>query len=197
MTHSNYVNLKDKALVSLIVEAGEKEPMGILYSRYENKVFNQCLYYLNDEQKAEDFKQDIFMKAYARITSFRGKSSFSTWLSAIARNHCLDYKRSKKSKRYQWVGTFADKDLSYEDPGFQDKTVDHSISYEKLNVILQTLETKEKDLLQMKYFEKKSIVEIRDNLGLSSDSAVKMRLKRAREKAKNTYFKKYPVWEDY
>lgn len=192
----DYDQLKDQILVNLIVQNGEPMPMGILYSRYERKVFSQCLYYLNDEQKAEDFTQDIFMKAYARIASFRGKSSFSTWLSAIARNHCLDYKRSKSSKRYQWVGTFSDKDVRYEEPNFGDPTNDdQKISYDKVRTVIDRLEETEKDLLEKKYFDKMSIVEIRNDLGLSSDSAVKMRLKRAREKVKGMYYKTFPTWD--
>jgi len=195
MIYTNYKHCKDKTLVDLIVEKGKPEPMGILYSRYEKKVFNQCLYYLNDEQKAEDFTQDIFIKVYARITSFQGNSSFATWLSAIARNHCLDYKRSKKSKRYYWVGTFADKDVGTEAPKYLEDATENKISFEKVALVLNSLEEGEKELLQMKYFEKKSIIEIKGELGLSSESAVKMRLKRAREKVKGRYYKAFPNWE--
>jgi RNA polymerase sigma factor (sigma-70 family) len=43
-----------------------------------------------DIESAADLAQDVFLKAFQRLNSFRGDSKFSTWLYSIARNRCMD-----------------------------------------------------------------------------------------------------------
>jgi len=51
-----------------------------------------------DVDSAADLAQDVFLKAFQRLDSYRGESKFSTWLYSIARNHCMDEMRSRAAR---------------------------------------------------------------------------------------------------
>jgi len=51
-----------------------------------------------DVDSASDLAQDVFLKAFQRLQSFRGDSKFSTWLYSITRNRCLDEVRSRAAR---------------------------------------------------------------------------------------------------
>ncbi len=68
-----------------------------LVSRYQNKMVGFVARMLNDYNEAEDVAQEVFIKAFRSLDSFRGDSSFSTWIYRIATNLCID--RARKRKR--------------------------------------------------------------------------------------------------
>ena len=181
----------DIELISLIINQENFQLFGILYSRHVKKVFDQCYYYINDEQKAEDFTHDIFLKVYDKLDSFAGNSSFGTWLSSITRNFCLDYKRKNKNKRIIWVEDFKDNtQFALIEYPVEFEPDEGLISKKRLYRILSEINADERDLIEMKYFEGRSIIEIKDQLNLSTQSATKMRLKRTRDKIRKRYYAK-------
>ena len=60
-----------------------------LFTRYRHRVMSWCYRISGDRESAHDLSQEVFLKAYRHLHSFRGDSSVSTWLYAVARNHCL------------------------------------------------------------------------------------------------------------
>jgi RNA polymerase sigma-70 factor (ECF subfamily) len=72
-----------------------------LVSRYQNKIMGYSARMLSDHDEAEDVAQEVFIKAYRSLESFRGESSFSTWLYRIATNLCIDRMRKKKRSPQQ------------------------------------------------------------------------------------------------
>jgi RNA polymerase sigma-70 factor (ECF subfamily) len=72
-----------------------------LVARYQNKITAFAARMLNDRDEAEDVAQEVFIKAYRSLDSFRGASSFSTWLYRIATNLCIDRVRTKKRRPQQ------------------------------------------------------------------------------------------------
>jgi RNA polymerase sigma-70 factor (ECF subfamily) len=66
-----------------------------LFQRHHSRVAAWCYRITNDVETASDLAQDIFLKAFQRLDSFRGESKFTTWLYTIARNHCMDALRSR------------------------------------------------------------------------------------------------------
>ncbi|GBF51553.1 putative RNA polymerase sigma factor SigW [Leptospira ryugenii] len=65
-----------------------------LMKRYEGMVLSQARRAFSSSDEAEDFAQEVFLKAYESLSTFRGEAQFSTWLYQIARN--LIIKSSKK-----------------------------------------------------------------------------------------------------
>lgn len=66
-----------------------------LFRRHHSQVAAWCYRMTGDVDAAADMAQDVFLKAYQRLDSYRGTSKFTTWLYSIARNHCLDELRSR------------------------------------------------------------------------------------------------------
>ncbi len=76
-------------------QAGDREAFGYLVERHKDIVYAVAYRFAKDPDLALDLSQNAFIRAYRGIKSFRGKSSFSTWLYRIAMNTCIDYTRKK------------------------------------------------------------------------------------------------------
>ena len=76
--------------------AGDRKAFEMIIRRYEQPLVNYLARTLSDRETALDFAQDIFLKAYASLASYRHGYKFSTWLFKIASNHVIDYWRKKK-----------------------------------------------------------------------------------------------------
>ena len=75
---------------------GDNNAVGILYNRYYKKVYHKCLSFTKDQEDAFDFTQDVLLKAFGKINTFKGDAKFSTWLFSITHNHCVTQMTSKK-----------------------------------------------------------------------------------------------------
>jgi len=84
-----------------------------LVTRYQGKIISYAARMLSDQDEAEDVAQEVFVKAYRSLESFRGASSFSTWLYRIATNLCID--RVRKRKRSPQQAYSLDEPLDKED----------------------------------------------------------------------------------
>jgi RNA polymerase sigma-70 factor, ECF subfamily len=65
-----------------------------LFQRYRGRVALWCLRLTGDREAAADLAQEVFLKAFRALSSFRGDAKFSTWLYSIARNHCFNQVKS-------------------------------------------------------------------------------------------------------
>jgi RNA polymerase sigma-70 factor, ECF subfamily len=71
-----------------------KAALNSLFHRNHTRVAAWCYRFTSDIDIASDLAQEVFLKAFQRIDSFRGDSKFTTWIYIIARNHCMDHLRS-------------------------------------------------------------------------------------------------------
>ena len=90
--------LTDLSLVAQVAVLGNKRAFDELVRRYQSPVRRFFLHQtLGDSQLSDDLAQDTFIKAYTSIGSFRGISSFQTWLMRIAYNVFYDYHRKEQT----------------------------------------------------------------------------------------------------
>lgn len=175
----------DEYLVTLYLESQNTAYFNILYDRYSDKVFAKCISMLKDEMKAEDAVQDVFMKVLLNLSKFKMNARFSTWLYAIAYNFCIDKIRRRQKER----DVVADVDDINNYEGYSEDDSDHDI--QETNVIqmkqvLERMKVSDKAVLFMKYQDEMSIKEMTEVLDLS-ESAIKMKIKRAKEKFRKQY----------
>ena len=91
------VSLTDISLVAQVAVSGNRRAFDELVRRYQSPVRRFFLHQtLGDSQLSDDLAQDTFIKAYTGIASFRGTSSFQTWLMRIAYNVFYDHCRGEK-----------------------------------------------------------------------------------------------------
>src|SRR4026208_326078 len=133
--------LRDKELVALS-QQGQRECFEILVRRYMTKAFHIAFDFTRDTETAKDLSQDAFMRAYANIKQFDGRSSFYTWFYRIVVNLCLDHARRRK--RVSWQSL----DRITEEPGEHRELADstfapdqQAIASEAKRRVDQTLET--------------------------------------------------------
>ena len=75
-----------------------------LFQRHHSRVAAWCHRITGDVDYAADLAQEIFLKAFQRIDSFRQDAKFTTWLYSIARNHCMDELRARSSRPVETTG---------------------------------------------------------------------------------------------
>lgn len=76
-------------------QAGDRGAFDQLVDQYKEIVYSVAYRFARDPDLAMDLAQDVFIRAYRGIKTFKGKSSFSTWLYRIAVNTCIDYTRRR------------------------------------------------------------------------------------------------------
>ncbi|KAA3632711.1 MAG: sigma-70 family RNA polymerase sigma factor [Bacteroidetes bacterium] len=172
--------MEDMNVIHSYLETQASQCFTILYERYAGKIYSKCISMLRDEALAQDATQEIFTKIFLNLAKFSGKSRFSTWIYSITYNYCIDYIRRTKKK----------KDIFTDDiekaPDVIDDVPDEELlelEVEQLKKVLSELPPDDTAILLMKYQDGMSIKEISETLE-KTESAVKMRIKRAKEKAK-------------
>ncbi len=179
-------SLTDEEILFRIQSDHNPDYYEILYSRYQRKVLDKCYGLVKNRQQAIELTEDIFSKAYEKLSTFKYLSSFSSWLYSVTYNHCIDYLRSRKKLHYpEW-------NRQHEIPEIIDETEENFevISYENLLIILEMIHPEERALLYMKYQDNLSLKQISESLRIS-ENAAKMRLKRARTRVIYLYKQKY------
>ncbi len=71
------------------------EQFSLIYKEHSASITRLCYLYLKDSDLAQDAAQETFIKAYRKLSSFKGNSNINTWLTAIAINTCKSLMRSK------------------------------------------------------------------------------------------------------
>lgn len=183
----NVKKLTDEQLVAHFIETQKNLYFEQLYDRYSDKVYRKCLSFVKDDAKAEDFTHDIFLKLVLNLGSYKETAKFSTWLYSITYNYCID--QTRVSKKYSEVGL----DENFDLPDDDDDAEMAELEAQQLNKAMKQILPEEKSILMMKYQDDLSIKEISDSLEIS-ESAVKMRLLRAKEKLRKVYLEGVLFW---
>lgn len=102
MTKSEAASVKkrDKKLIKQIL-AGNKEAFSTLMSVYKKRITALGISFFHNQTDVEDFTQEVFIKAYTNLSSFRGDSLFSTWLTRIAYTTALN--SVSRRKQYESI----------------------------------------------------------------------------------------------
>ena len=85
----SFSDLDDAALVARS-SAGEREAFDVIVERHRRAVYQVCYRFVNNHEDASDLAQDVFVRAWRGMKTFKGQSALSTWLYRIAVNVCLN-----------------------------------------------------------------------------------------------------------
>lgn len=81
------------------LKQGDEIAFKTIVEQWQDMVYNTILGIVQNETEAEDLAQDVFIKVFEKIGTFKGDSKFSTWLYRIATTTALDHLRSRKRKK--------------------------------------------------------------------------------------------------
>ena len=104
---SAHAATEDIASLVARVQAGEIAAFEQLYRRHVDRVYALCLRMAGHAGRAKELTQDVFVRCWERIGSFRGESAFATWLHRVAVNLILEQYRAA-GRREKRVETVAD-----------------------------------------------------------------------------------------
>ena len=161
------------------VKAGDFKAFSYIVSDYQQMVFTIVFRIVNNREDAEDITQEIFIKVFKSLNSFKEESEFSTWLYRIAYNTTLSEVRKRKIVFSSFDDDFSmlkDEEIN---ENIEDLAVEERISY--LEQALKTLPAEDTLLITMFYLDNQSIEEI-GRISNLSQANVKVKLHRIRKK---------------
>ena len=168
---------------------GDQQAFELLVRKYKTTVFNTVYSIMGNTQEADDIAQEVFLKVYTKAGSFKGESSFSTWLYRITVNRCLDELRKRKIKIISYETEFSqDEKLRLKDVlASREEDITEDLRKKELQDVIQkamnSLPEKDRIILTLKEIEGLSYNEISKAMEISLGK-VKIWLFRARQKLK-------------
>ncbi len=171
--------LSEDVLIAQALQ-GQHDAVGELIRRYQNAVFNLCYRMLGDYDEAENAAQEVFIKMYRRLHTYKPTYRFSTWVLSIASHHCIDHLRKRRIVR-----------VPLDTPEIQQYAHAHSVDPEKQALLHEDAETLQRYLnllpeeqrlvLILHYWYDLSYREIA-NILHTTEGAVKTKAHRARRR---------------
>ena len=178
--------LTDEELIIKIIETNNSQLFAVLYDRFSKVVYNKCYGFAKNKEEAEDLTHDVFIRLFIKLKTFKGNAKFSTWLYSFTYNFCVNYVQRNAHKKKEKVTVVTDV-IKDDDVTLEIEDADlFALKSEKLAKALELIDAKDKMILLMKYQDDMSIKEIKEALAIG-ESAVKMRIKRAKQKVVSIY----------
>jgi RNA polymerase sigma-70 factor, ECF subfamily len=157
-----------------------------LLRKYQDRIHNVCRYLLHDREDAQDAAQDVFLKVYSSLKTYRSDSSLYTWLYRIAVNTCLDYNKKSRPEPFGEESTVDD--FPSGQPSAE-RLYHSKEAGRAIETALRKLPKKLRAVIVLKEIEGLSYEEIADALQ-TSVGTVKSRISRAREELRKFLQKK-------
>jgi RNA polymerase sigma-70 factor (ECF subfamily) len=137
---------------------GNEKAFNVLVLRYQEKIYWVVRRLLPDHDEADDVVQDIFVKVYRSLNSFKGDSSFYTWLYRIAVNLSLNEIRRKKTRK---TFAFDDSVTQYEsDEILPLERMEREERTRLIKEAIDRLPEKQKKVFVLRYYEELPYEEI-------------------------------------
>jgi RNA polymerase sigma-70 factor (ECF subfamily) len=150
-----------------------------LLGRHQRQVYLWCRRYVRDHERALDLAQDVLLSAHRSMASFEGRSRFSSWLFAIARNKCLN---SVAAKRLL-VDDEADPDAMADAAPPPEAALEVEQDEERVRrLLMEHLDPLEREALWLSCFERMPVEEITRVLRLDNATGARGLLQRARRR---------------
>ena len=173
----------------------EEAAFNVLVLQHQGQIYNVCYRMLGNSAEAEDVAQDVFIKAFQAIASFRGDSAIGTWLYRIAVNLCKNRLKYLSRRHYHSSSVIDDvPERAFDGAG---RTVGEPVSRpdealegvraeSRVQRALAAIEPAFRELLVLRDIQNLSYAEVVDITGLA-EGTVKSRLHRARAALQRAY----------
>lgn len=172
----------DKELIDEVL-GGNTASFEPLVVKYQPRVFALARRYARRQDEVEDIVQTVFMKAYKKLSSYRGDAPFEHWLMRSTTYTCYDFLRKHQRNR-EWNAS----DLSEEETDWLENIgeestgeTDREAAKSLVEKLLDGLKPDDRHIITLLELESKSVKEIAEITGFS-ESNVKVKAHRAREK---------------
>ncbi|MCF7707338.1 MAG: sigma-70 family RNA polymerase sigma factor [Verrucomicrobia bacterium] len=154
-----------------------------LVIKYQPRVFGTVRRYSRRESEVEDIVQEVFIKAFRKLDSFRGDAPFEHWLMRLTVRTCYDFLRAHKRDREMFISDLAESESDWLDRfDAGDDRAEESLAdaRELIYYVLEKLPASYKMVIVLMEIEGRTVKEISELTGWSV-SLVKVRAHRARK----------------
>ena len=172
----------DKDLIAEVLE-GNTESFEPLVMNYQARVFALARRYARREDEVEDIVQTVFLKAYSKLSSYRGDAPFAHWLMRTATYTCYDFLRKHQRNREWNASDLSDEEYDwFENIGEESSAeTDREAASALVNKLLDGLKPEDRHIITLLELERQTIKEIAELTGLT-EANVKVKAHRARGK---------------
>lgn len=161
--------------------------IGQLFERHHARVAAWCFRMTGQVDSAADLAQEVFLKAFQNLDSFQGSSRFTTWLYAIARNHCMDELRSRAARPAETAESVLD-DLADERAEEISLAMERRESLASLRQLMrESLDETEGKVMTLHYLHELPLESVTRLLGLTNASGAKAYIVSARRKLSRAF----------
>ena len=171
----------DEQLVARCL-AGSDAAFAELVDRYKSLVFGVISQVISDRGRVEDLAQEVFIKIYKGLPSFRGDAKLSTWIYRIVRNVCVDHAGHERQ-----MASLDERDEAgrlRHDPGAHDSAFDDFELRDRLEKAIRELPPEQRFLISAHYFGGAQYQELADILEMPLGT-VKNSLHRAKARLRD------------
>lgn len=138
---------------------------------------------LNNRELSEECVNDVLLKIWDNIVSFKDDENFDKWFAVITKRQAIDILRKEKRHSFR-LELKEDFNYSADDNAFEE--VGKKLEREELRNSIEGLDESSKDIIVRRYFKDESLEEISSSLGISK-GAVSNRLLRLKKKLKQVF----------
>ncbi len=161
-------------------QAADMDAFCLLAQRFERRIYSLALHYCHNHQDAEDLSQEVWLKSYQALKTFRGESTFYTWLRKITINCFLNHQRARSFRwRGQTTGIRLCDEAAIESNERLTPVADsenallNRIMIEKVMQALSELSSQQRLIFLLKHHEGMTYEEIAKAVGCSTGTAKK------------------------
>ena len=178
--------LSDEELIEQYQSAPEQAEMRAhadeLLRRYSPRVFSWCWRFANSQDAAADLAQEVLLKAYQNLPTFRSDAKFSTWLYMIVRNHCLNYARNQRTEPSSGAALLEEDPQDAREWDTLAALLRESDLREARKLVAEVLDETEAKVMLLHYGEELPLNTITRMLGLANASGAKASIVSAKRK---------------
>jgi len=172
-------------------QTGDTDAFCLLAQAHERRIYSLAFHYCRNQQDAEDLSQEVWLKAYAALSSFRGESTFYTWLRKITINCFLNHRR-RHAQYFPWQEQLTESHKiedravgAHTTANSFETTVQNQLAVEKVMQALSDVTAQQRLVFLLKHQEGMTYEEISNALGCST-GAVKKSVSRTITKLRET-----------
>ena len=164
---SSAVKPDDTILVEQ-AQNGDRQAFSELVRRHQASVYRSCYRILGHNEDAKDASQEAFLRAYRKLGTFQGRSSFKTWLLRVAMNVSLNEHTSRRKVSYTNIDPTAQAVASPEAP---EAELMRAEAANRMNDALQLVRHEHRAAIILRELEELTYQETAESLGIAEGTA--------------------------
>ena len=179
--------LSDLNIISRYKKLGDAEVLTPLFDRYIHLVFGVCLKYLNNKEEAKDAAMEIMESLIGKLLK-HNITNFPSWLHTVSKNYCLMRIRNKKGDLFIEIDERKSEQISVESDEELHQKIEEEAQLNEMGKAIVSLNTDQKQCIQLFFLEKKSYDEIAIETGYSVNK-VKSHIQNGKRNLRNFLIK--------